>query len=440
MRKICFLHVLLFLFSGLAVSKAQSSPSQWNQWRGPNRDGHVDAQDWPERVSGDSFSLQWSHPLKASYSSPVLDDTLVYTTETVDDQTERALAYDRLSGELVWSTSWSGGMKVPFFARANGSWIRSTPLLVKNRLYVMGMQETLVCLDAGSGNLLWKLSAPKALQTPDPSFGGVSSPLIEGDALYVQAGGGVIKVDIDKGELLWSSGVSSDSMNSSPFSSPMLFDIHGQTQLVILERTRLCGVDLESGKHLWSKEVPAFRGMNILTPTQVGNRLLTATYGGKTHLFEPSVSESGAWQVKEQWQYKFQGYMSSPVVAGGHVYLHGRSGRMVCLDLDSGALKWTSEKSFGKYCSQVTNGKKMLCLSNDGMMRLVEINPSKCVILDKRRVSDEETWAHLGMVGRDVFIRSLNALSFHRWESSETQRADRGKSIQNGSTAESLDS
>jgi len=113
---------------------------------------------------------------------------------------------------------------------------------------------------------------------------------------------------------------------------------------------------------------------------------------------------------------------------------------MVCLDLDSGALKWTSEKSFGKYCSQVTNGKKMLCLSNDGMMRLVEINPSKCVILDERRVSDEETWAHLGMVGRDVFIRSLNALSFHRWESSETQRADRGKSIQNSSTAESLDS
>ena len=61
-------------------------------------------------------------------------------------------------------------------------------LLDKNRLYVMGMQETLVCLDAGSGNLLWKLSAPKILQTPDPSFGGVSSPLIEGDALYVQAG------------------------------------------------------------------------------------------------------------------------------------------------------------------------------------------------------------------------------------------------------------
>ena len=65
------------------------------------------------------------------------------------------------------------------FARANGSWIRST-LLDKNRLYVMGMQETLVCLDAGLEIILWKLSAPKALQTPDPSFGGVSSPLIEG--------------------------------------------------------------------------------------------------------------------------------------------------------------------------------------------------------------------------------------------------------------------
>jgi len=440
MKKICFFHVLLFLFSGFVVSKAQSSVSQWNQWRGPNRDGHVDAQDWPERVSGDSFSLQWSHPLKESYSSPVLDDTLVYTTESVDDQTERALAYNRLSGELVWSTSWTGGMKVPFFARANGSWIRSTPLLYGDRLYVMGMQETLISLDAESGNILWKLSAPQILKTPDPKFGGVSSPLIAGEALYVQAGGGVIKVDIDTGKLIWSSGVSSDSMNSSPFSSPMLFDLYGQTQLVILERTRLCGVELESGKHLWTKEVPASRGMNILTPTQVGNRLLTATYGGKTHLFEPSISDSGAWSVKEQWQYKFQGYMSSPVVVEGYAYLHGRSGRMICMDLESGALKWTSSKSFGKYCSQVANGSKMLCLSNDGMLRLIEINPFKCVVLDQHRVSNEETWAHVAVSGRDVIIRSLNALSLHKWEDSETQRADRSRSTQNGSTAESLDS
>ena len=195
----------------------------------------------------------------------------------------------------------------------------------------------------------------------------------------------------------------------------MLFDLHGQTQLVILERTRLCGVELENGKHLWSKEVPASRGMNILTPTQVGNRLLTATYGGKTHLFEPSISES---------EHGSQRTMAIQV-SGLHELACGC--RRVCLSAWSfwpygmlGSGLWSIEmdfkKSFGKYCSQATNGKKMLCLSNDGMMRL-EINPSKCVILDERRVSDEETWAHLGMVGRDVFIRSLNALSLHRWES-----------------------
>ena len=81
----------------------------------------------------------------------------------------------------------------------------------------------------------------------------------------------------------------------------------------------------------------------------------------------------------------------------------------------------------------------MLCLSNDGMMQLVEIS-LKYVILDERRVSDEETWAHLGMVGRDVFIRSLNALSSPQMGELQKRSGLIMESIQNGNTAESLDS
>ncbi len=420
--------IVTLLWGQISFSHAQPSSPGWHQWRGPHRNGIISSADWPKSLSDDSISMVWTRPLEASYSSPVFDEHAVYSTQTLDDDTEQALALDRRNGEILWSTSWKGGLKVPFFARANGSWIRSTPLLDQGRLYVMGMQETLVCLNAKTGELLWKMSVPNRLETPDPSFGGVSSPLMHDGAIYVQAAGGLIKVDATEGKLVWSAGVSSDSMNTSPFSSPMLMELHGKPQLVALERTRLCGLDLSSGEYLWSQEVPAFRGMNILTPTQVGNRLLTATYGGKTHLYEPSLSASGQWEVEETWQYKFQGYMSSPVVVGTHAYLHGRSGRLACLDLEAGDLTWTSEQSFGKYCSQVTNGQQMLCLSNDGWLHLIENNPAEYVSRGKVRLSEDETWAHLTVEAPHIMIRSLNAMSLYRWQASSQQGTGRAAS------------
>ena len=44
---------------------------------------------------------------------------------------------------------------------------------------------------------------------------------------------------------------------------------------------------------------------------------------------------------------------------------------MVCLEMQSGEIKWTSTESLGKYCSMVTNGDKILALSSNGKLRLM---------------------------------------------------------------------
>ena len=38
-------------------------------------------------------------------------------------------------------------MKVPFFARKNGSWVRSTPIYSKGTLYVGGIRDVLRAID-----------------------------------------------------------------------------------------------------------------------------------------------------------------------------------------------------------------------------------------------------------------------------------------------------
>ena len=51
-------------------------------------------------------------------------------------------------------------MQVPFFAASHGSWIRATPALSDDRLYVAGMRDVLVCLDARTGQEIWKAGFP----------------------------------------------------------------------------------------------------------------------------------------------------------------------------------------------------------------------------------------------------------------------------------------
>lgn len=151
-------------------------------------------------------------------------------------------------------------MKVPFFNN-NGSWVRSTPAFEGESLYVAGMRDVLVCLNVKDGRIQWRVDFVKQFETPLPKFGFVCSPLVVGDAVYVQA-----------------------------------------------------GVNPETGKVVWSQPVSAFRGMNIQTPVVVGNTLFTSCYGGASILFELKRGREG-FEIAEVWRdQKSQGYMSTPVV------------------------------------------------------------------------------------------------------------------------------
>jgi outer membrane protein assembly factor BamB len=391
---------------------APASPAgDWPQWRGPARDGLAPGPDWPAKL--DTLAPLWRVPFGPSYSGPVVAGDLVYTTETKDKKSEVVTALDRATGSVRWRAEWDGTMTVPFFAAANGSWVRSTPACDGESLYVAGMRDVLVCLDALTGKERWRVDFVKA-GGELPAFGFVCSPLVDGDALYVQAGGAVVRLNKRTGDVLWKALESKDGMMGSAFSSPVVATIAGKRQLVAQTREKLAGVDLETGKVLWSQAVPAFRGMNILTPAVVGDAVFTASYQNKARLYK--VSRDGdAWAVAEAWSSKDTGYMSSPVVVGGHAYLHLQNQRFGCLDLKTGATTWTSTP-FGKYASLVAQGDRILALDQTGLLLLFKADPAEFELIDKKKVADAETWAHLAVAGDEVYVRELGALAAYRWK------------------------
>jgi outer membrane protein assembly factor BamB len=386
---------------------------KWPGWRGVHRDGKSTARQWPQSLDEDHLKLSWEIPLDLGYSGPIVDGQNVYVTETVGKKSESVRALDRASGEQKWTTSWEGAMSVPFFAKSNGDWIRSTPACDGQRLYVAGMRDVLVALNIADGSEAWKVDFPKQFGSELPSFGFVCSPLVDGDWLYVQAGGGVCKLKAATGELVWKKLDDGGGMNGSAFSSPILATLHDRLQLLVQTRTTLVGLDPESGETLWSKPIEAFRGMNILTPTVYQNSIFTSSYGGKSWRYDFGPKQ-GPWDVAMAWENKVQGYMSSPILIGSHLFLHLRNQRFVCIDMESGKELWTT-RPFGKYWSMVSNGEQILALDEQGKLFLIDADPTEFRMVSERKVSEEESWAHLAVVDDQVFVRHLKGLSVYQW-------------------------
>ena len=176
----------LITFGIISVQCIFANSSTWEQWRGPNRNGIVEDQsfEWPKNLKG--IEKVWSKSLAEGYSSPIITEDRVFTVETKDKTYEITRAFDRKTGKQLWETSWEGAMKVPFFARKNGSWVRSTPVYDNGTLYVGGIRDVLVALDAKTGKEKWKIDFVKTEKSTVPTFGFVSSPVILGDHLYIR--------------------------------------------------------------------------------------------------------------------------------------------------------------------------------------------------------------------------------------------------------------
>ncbi len=407
---------VLILACCLALSpSAVALADSWPQWRGPSRDGQVPGAGWPEDLS--SLEMLWRIELGPGYPGPIVAEDRVFVAETVGEETEVVRALDRQTGEEIWRAAWEGAWKVPFFARANGSWIRSTPSYDGSHLYVGGIREVLVCLDGANGEERWRVDFPALYDTKVPDFGFSSSPLVAGEHLYVQAANSILKLDKTTGKTIWRALEGKGSiMVSGAFSSPMLANLAGREQLLVQTRTHLNGLDPQSGGLLWSREVPHFRGMNILTPLVIGDTILTSSYQNGTYLFRVQ-QEGDGFTVEQEWHLPASGYMSSPVLVGEHAYLHLGNGRFTCLDINKGESCWTS-KPFGQYWALAAQGEKILALDSEGEMLLIQADPTSLEVLDRRAISDQPTWGYLAVAGNQVFVRELEAISAYRWPAS----------------------
>jgi len=380
----------------------------WPQFRGPERSGVAPGKAWPENFSG--LKQLWRVDLDKGFPGPVVSEDKVFVAETANTDTEVVRALDRKTGKEIWRASWPGKISVPFYAKRSGDWIRATPSLDGDTLYVAGMEEVLVALDVKTGRERWRVDFPKRFGTAKPEFGFASSPLVDGEAIFVQAANSFVKLNKRTGATVWRVlPVAGGVMESGAFSSPAMATLAGRRQVLVQARVHLHGVDPETGEVLWTQEVPNYRGMNILMPTTFGDTVFTSTH--RIDSFAYQVSKGG---VKPLWTNKAKGYMSTPVILDGYAYLHLTNQRFTCINLRNGETTWTTEP-YGQYWSMAVRDGRILALDEAGKLLLIRANPEKFELLDSKEIANTTTWGHIAVAGDEIFVRELNGVAAYRW-------------------------
>jgi outer membrane protein assembly factor BamB len=380
----------------LIVLLAGSASAQWPQWGGRDRNFHSSAtglaEAWPE---GGPRKL-WERPLGAGYSSIVADGGLLFTMHRSGGE-EVVVALDAETGATVWEHRYGtheGWNEPP----------NSTPTVAGNRLYALGVSGVLSALDEESGKLAWSHDLVAEYQAKPPYYGFSASPLAHGGALIVPVGGagtGVAAFTLADGELLWRAHDFEEL-----YASPILIEVEGEAQVVVLTPDRVVGLSPVTGEVLWSESVVNEGGMNIATPVW-SDGLLCVTAGTSGSVGLRLSKADGKTRVEKAWKNDVQIAQTTVVRAGD--YLYGSSGHdpnfVTAIHAGTGRVAW-KEPGFS-VANLVSVDGKILLLDFEGVLALAIAGPEAWKVSSRASLLEPQAFTAPALAGKRLYLRDL---------------------------------
>src|SRR5262249_19218323 len=133
------------------------------------------------------------------------------------------------------------------------------------KLYTLGALGHVLCLDAKTGDVVWKRDAVAEHGAKVPEWGFAGSPVIDGEKGIVHVGsdttGCVIAFDRTTRPPLW------QAVNDpAGYCTPVVIHPKSGKQFVIWTPEHVHGLDPETGKGLWKVPYKVTYGVSIATP------------------------------------------------------------------------------------------------------------------------------------------------------------------------------
>jgi len=388
-----------------AAAPAAPTQNYWTNFRGPKRDGNYEAM--PVLTSWPSNGLTpiWKQPVGLGYSSFTIADGRAYTIEQRRGQ-EVVAAYDVATGRELWTQRWNAAYSP---GDDTGDGPRSTPTWDQGRLYALGATGELRCLDANSGSVIWGKNILSDNQAPNLQWGVAGSPLIVDDKVIVLPGGAnnksVVAYTKMTGAPVWKS-----LSDQQAYVSPMLVELGGRRQILIVSASRVLGVVPETGALLWSYPWDTSMGINVSQPIIVDkNRFfISSGYGKGAALVEVKGSGQNFTATTIWENVNMKNKFNSSVLYNGYVYGLDE-GILTCLDVNTGDRKWKGGR-YG-YGQVLLASGNLIVTSDSGDLALVKASPDAYTEVARFTALQGKTWNYPAIADGRLLVRNGNEMA-----------------------------
>ncbi|NQU43628.1 PQQ-binding-like beta-propeller repeat protein, partial [bacterium] len=223
----------------------------------------------------------------------------------------------------------------------------------------------------------------------------------------------VVAYDAQTGKIAWQADPIPGALR---YTSPVITEIGGVRQVVVLSNKATAGIDLRDGKILWT-----FTGWeckhSIPSPIMLpdGRIFLTGGYEAGSAMFRVTKGAEG-FATEELYRISdIAAQIHQPIFHDGYLYLLGNSNKLtnglVCLDLD-GKVQWkTGENKFGRGNFILADGRFYIMDGKKGDLYLVKPSPTEYIELDSAPLlGGQNIWAPMALSDGRLYLRDQNEM------------------------------
>ena len=435
------------ILASLVVFTLAAHAENWGQWRGPNGNGSSGESNLPESFSIEDVekkthnqNIAWACDLPgASNATPVVFGDKVFVSSNNKDGSELiGLCIDRLTGKILWQNTVVKTTPGKVSGTGKNTLASSSPVTDgKTVCFTFGTGD-MTCYDM-NGKEIWTRNIPKDHGELLYLHGYSSTPLLYKDRLYVQvlrrdrqeAKGGktadpkcdsyLLCVDWKTGKDIFKAPRKSDAKDGEceSYSSPVLYERPGRTEILISGSLWVSGHDPETGKEFWH--------WGTLTPTITGNvRSVSLPVANNDYVFAAgprkrpvfAIKAGGSGDLKaggEVWEFKAHDCaVPSPLLYDNYLYLlDDDKKKMSCLEPATGKVKWDGvlsvpEDLAGFSSSPVAGDGKIYCMNERG--NVVILSSQEFKVLCRVNIDEGFTAASPVIAQGHVFFRTAKRL------------------------------
>jgi outer membrane protein assembly factor BamB len=402
--------VLGFLALALLIPHVHLA-SDWPQFLGPTRDGIYPGNDVASSWPKDGPPLIWQKNVGQGFSGPaVASGRVVMFHRLADKETVECL--DSNSGKPIWSFDYPTKYRDDFGFDEGP---RATPAIADGRVYTYGAEGMLHCIDFERGSMIWSKNVKAEARAAKGFFGIACSPLVEGDAVLLNAGGrdgaGIIAFDKKDGKVLWKA-----TNDEASYSSPTAATVNGKRFAFVLTRANLVALDPATGSVFFQYPFrpPINASVTAATPLVIGDSVfISASYDTGAALLK--IKEAGFekfWSSEDA----ISCHYATCVHHKGFLYgIHGRTdpgfeppASLRCIEFATGKVRWQKE-NFGAAVLTLA-GDDLLILTERGELIRAPASPESFKESARVQVLSSQVRAHPAIADGYFYARSKDKL------------------------------